>query len=123
MSLQAKREEKYADLVTYLKMARQKVKEPVIDTELVYALAKVCSLLTVLRRVTYASGCPPCARSRGLTVLLKRNEARLTEDAAGKQELVNVRVGDLKVCRIQAPPPPPPAVSAAMPALPIKTRT
>eukprot|EP00398_MALV-I-01_sp_L67-1_P000178 gene178-941_t len=40
----AKREENFTDLVTYLKMARTKVKEPIIDTELVYALAKTDQL-------------------------------------------------------------------------------
>lgn len=36
----ANREEKYDDLVRYLRMARKKIKEPAIDSELVFALAK-----------------------------------------------------------------------------------
>jgi len=36
----AEREEKYDDLVRFLRMARKKVKEAVIDSELVYSLAK-----------------------------------------------------------------------------------
>ena len=34
-------EECYADLAKFLKMVRQKIKEPRVDTELVFALAKV----------------------------------------------------------------------------------
>ena len=38
----AKTGEVYAELVKYLQMVRKKQKEPRVDTELVYAYAKVC---------------------------------------------------------------------------------
>eukprot|EP00824_Muranothrix_gubernata_P013157 TRINITY_DN2754_c0_g1_i2.p1 TRINITY_DN2754_c0_g1~~TRINITY_DN2754_c0_g1_i2.p1 ORF type:complete len:1581 (-),score=427.08 TRINITY_DN2754_c0_g1_i2:505-4755(-) len=40
----AEREEKYDELIQFLKMAREQMKEPMVDGELIYAYAKVGSL-------------------------------------------------------------------------------